>query len=54
MEALEITWKDLLKISTEPTKIDETLLKDLIAISREIFNSDKDTCIVDPCDLAFV
>jgi hypothetical protein len=54
MEALEILWKDILNIPTEPTKIDETLLKDLIAISRERFNSGKVLCILDPCDLASV
>lgn len=54
MEAPEILWKDIMEIPTEPTKIDETLLKDLIDVSRERFNSGKVTCIVDPCDLASV
>jgi hypothetical protein len=38
-------WKDI-EIPTEPTKIDETLLKDLLAVSRERFNLQTDTCTV--------
>jgi hypothetical protein len=49
-EMPEILLKDIMDIPTEPTTIDESLLKDLLAVSLDGFNSGKvlvqmDTCI---------
>jgi len=47
-------WKEIQEIPTEPTTIDETLLKDLLSVSPESFNSGKVLCTLDQNGVASV